>query len=135
MIEHWGEKFIALHTLNTSYVLGISDTGLLVHLYYGKRISGNDTTGYALVWPQRFVQGTAISYDQNVVCEHGENYFYGDAPGNMDKLIYEISFFFLMKVPDSLEPISMSFTEDESPEHLLTNTQMETRQFAEPIRY
>lgn len=30
-----------------------------------------------------------------------ENYFYGDAPTNYGKLIYEISFFFYIKVPDN----------------------------------
>ena len=33
-----------------------------------------------------------------------ENYFYGDAPANMGKLIYEISFYFYMKVPRILPP-------------------------------
>ena len=47
-----------------------------------------------------------------------ENYFYGDAPSNLNKLIYEISFFFYMKVPDTFAPISESFTEDNSKEHL-----------------
>ena len=47
-----------------------------------------------------------------------ENYFYGDAPSNLNKLIYEITFFFYMKVPDTFAPISESFTEDNSEEHL-----------------
>lgn len=47
-----------------------------------------------------------------------ENYFYGDAPSNRNKLIYEISFFFYMKVPDTFAPVSESFTEDNSKEHL-----------------
>ncbi len=47
-----------------------------------------------------------------------ENYFYGDAPSNLNKLIYEITFFFYMKVPDTFAPISESFTEDNSKEHL-----------------
>ncbi len=47
-----------------------------------------------------------------------ENYFYGDAPSNLGKLIYEISFFFYMKVPSDFAPISESFTEDNSKEHL-----------------
>ena len=48
-----------------------------------------------------------------------ENYFYGDAPSNLNKLIYEISFFFYMKVPSDFAPISESFTEDNSKEHLV----------------
>ena len=47
-----------------------------------------------------------------------ENYFYGDAASNRGKLIYEISFFFYMKVPDGFSPVSASFTEDDSREHL-----------------
>lgn len=47
-----------------------------------------------------------------------ENYFYGDAPTNLGKLIYEISFFFYMKVPDDFSPVSHSFTEDDSKERL-----------------
>ena len=47
-----------------------------------------------------------------------ENYFYGDAPANLGKLIYEISFFFYMKVPQDFAPVSESFTEDHSKEYL-----------------
>lgn len=47
-----------------------------------------------------------------------ENYFYGDAPSNLGKLIYEISFFFYMKVPKDFSLISQSFTDDGSREHL-----------------
>lgn len=32
-----------------------------------------------------------------------KNYFIGDSPAKMGKLIYEISFFFYMKVPEGLE--------------------------------
>ena len=48
-----------------------------------------------------------------------ENYFYGDAPYNRNKLIYEISFFFYMKVPDDFAPVSESFTEGNSKERLV----------------
>ena len=47
-----------------------------------------------------------------------ENYFYGDDEMNLGKLIYEISFFFYMKVPDDFEPVSSSFTEDDHKEYL-----------------
>ena len=47
-----------------------------------------------------------------------ENYFYGDAPSNLNKLIYEITFFFYMKVPDTFAPTSESFMEANSEEHL-----------------
>lgn len=48
-----------------------------------------------------------------------ENYFYGDAPSNMDKLVYEISFFYYMNVPEDFEPVCDSFTDDNSKEHLI----------------
>ena len=47
-----------------------------------------------------------------------ENYFYGDAPTNLGKLIYEVSIFFYMRVPDDFSTFSYSFTEDGSKEHL-----------------
>ena len=47
-----------------------------------------------------------------------ENYFYGDSKSNFGKLIYEISFFFFMKVPNEFSPISNSFTEDNNKEYL-----------------
>ena len=48
-----------------------------------------------------------------------ENYFYGAAPYNRNKLIYEISFFFYMKVPDNFAPVSESFMEGNSKERLV----------------
>ena len=47
-----------------------------------------------------------------------ENYFYGDAPSNFGKMIYEISFFFYMKVPSDFSPVCDSFTEDDTKEYL-----------------
>ena len=47
-----------------------------------------------------------------------ENYFYCDSPEKMGKLIYELSFFFYMNVPENFEPVSGSFTEDDSREYL-----------------
>lgn len=44
--------------------------------------------------------------------------FYGDAPTNLGKLVYEISFFFYIKVPIDFAPICDSFTEDNNKEHL-----------------
>ncbi len=47
-----------------------------------------------------------------------ENYFYGDSPANMGRLIYEISFFFYMKLPEDFSPVCTSFTEFDGKEHL-----------------
>ena len=44
-----------------------------------------------------------------------ENYFYGDIPGvNAGKLVYEVSFFFYMKVPEGFEPVGESRTDEGS---------------------
>ena len=47
-----------------------------------------------------------------------ENFFYGDSESNFGKLIYEISFFFYMKVPSDFNPVGNSFTEDNHKEFL-----------------
>ena len=48
-----------------------------------------------------------------------ENCFYGDLPGvNLGKLIYEVSFYFYMKVPADFEPVCASVTDDGSGEYL-----------------
>ncbi len=47
-----------------------------------------------------------------------ENYFIGDSPAKLGKLIYEISFYFYMKAPNDFAPVCDSFTEDESKEFL-----------------
>ena len=47
-----------------------------------------------------------------------ENYFYADSPKYPGKLIYEVSFFFYMKVPEDFEPVCSSHTEDGREEFL-----------------
>ena len=47
-----------------------------------------------------------------------ENFFTADVPGKEGKLVYEVSFFFYMKVPEDFTPISGSFTEDGQEEFL-----------------
>lgn len=48
-----------------------------------------------------------------------ENFFYGDSPSKLGKLIYEISFYYYMKVPENFEPVCSSFTELIEQEHLV----------------
>ena len=94
---------------------------------------GNDRNDYLYSVGGRIKMGeTAEEAARREVCEETgvsmeidrlgfihENYFYGDAPSNLGKLIYEISFYFYMKVPDDFAPVSESFTEDNSKEHLI----------------
>lgn len=47
-----------------------------------------------------------------------ENYFYSDMPSRLGAPIYELSFFYYMKVPDGFELKCDSFTEDGQKEYL-----------------
>lgn len=82
----------------------------------GGRIKFGETAEEAIV--REVFEETGVKMEIERLGFVHENYFYGDAPSNLGKLIYEISFFFYMKVPSDFAPISESFTEDNSKEHL-----------------
>ena len=83
----------------------------------GGRVKFGETAEEAVV--REVFEETGVKMEIDRLGFVHENYFYGDAPSNFNKLIYEISFFFYMKVPDTFEPISESFTEDKSRERLV----------------
>ena len=83
----------------------------------GGRVKFGETAEEAVV--REVLEETGVQMEIDRLGFVHENYFYGDAPSNRNKLIYEISFFFYMKVPDAFAPISESFTEDNSKEHLV----------------
>ena len=82
----------------------------------GGRIKFGETAEEAIV--REVYEETGVKMEIDRLGFVHENYFYGDAPFNLGKLIYEISFFFYMKVPSDFAPISESFTEDSSKEYL-----------------
>ena len=82
----------------------------------GGRIKFGETAEEAVV--REVFEETGVKMEIDRLGFVHENYFYGDAPSNLGKLIYEISFFFYMKVPEDFVPISESFTEDNSREFL-----------------
>ena len=82
----------------------------------GGRIKFGETAEEAVV--REVLEETGVKMEIERLGFVHENYFYGDAPSNLGKLIYEISFFFYMQVPSDFAPISQSFTEDDSKEHL-----------------
>ncbi len=82
----------------------------------GGRIKFGETAEEAIV--REVLEETGVKMEIDRLGFVHENYFYGDAPTNLGKLIYEISFYFYMKVPQDFAPISESFTEDQSREFL-----------------
>ena len=82
----------------------------------GGRIKMGETAQEAIV--REVLEETGVKMDVDRLGFVHENYFYGDMPSNLGKLIYEISFYFYMKTPDAFSPVSESFTEDNSREYL-----------------
>ena len=82
----------------------------------GGRIKFGETAEEAVV--REVMEETGVKLEAGRLGFVHENYFYGDAPTNLGKLIYEISFYFYMKVPSNFAPVSDSFTEDSSKEFL-----------------
>ena len=82
----------------------------------GGRIQFGETAEEAVI--REVLEETGVRMEIDRLGFVHENYFIGDAPGNLGKLIYEVSFFFYMKVPEGFSPVSESFTEDNSPERL-----------------
>ena len=82
----------------------------------GGRIKFGETAEEAVV--REVLEETGVKLEVDRLGFVHENYFYGDAPTNLGKLIYEISFYFYMKVPSNFAPVSDSFTEDSSKEFL-----------------
>ena len=83
----------------------------------GGRVKFGETAEEAVV--REVFEETGVKMEIDRLGFVHENYFYCDAPSNLNKLIYEISIFFYMKVPDTFEPISENFTEDKSRERLV----------------
>ena len=82
----------------------------------GGRIKMGETAQEAIV--REVLEETGVKMDVDRLGFVHENYFYGDMPSNLGKLIYEISFYFYMKTPDGFCPVSESFTEDNTREYL-----------------
>ena len=82
----------------------------------GGRIKFGETAAEAIV--REVFEETGVKMEIDRLGFVHENYFYGDAPTNLGRLIYETSFYFYMKTPSDFEPISDSFTEDNVREQL-----------------
>ena len=82
----------------------------------GGRIKMGETAREAVTREVFEETGVKMSVKRLIAVQ--ENYFYGDMPSNQDKLIYEVSFYFLMDVPEDFEPVCNSVTEESVEESL-----------------
>ena len=73
----------------------------------GGRIKFGETAEEAVIREVLEETGAALEVDRLGFVH--ENFFFGDAESNLGRPIYEISFFFYMKVPDDFSPKSMNF--------------------------
>ena len=76
----------------------------------GGRIKMGETAREAVV-REVFEETGVLMPVKRLIAVH-ENYFYGDMKTNLGKLIYEVSFYFLMDVPEDFEPVCNSVTEE-----------------------
>ncbi len=83
----------------------------------GGRIQFGETSEEAVV--REVFEETGVKLEIDRLGFIHENYFYGDAPYNLGKPIYEISFFFYMKTPADFEPVCDSFDEGGAKENLV----------------
>ncbi len=82
----------------------------------GGRIKFGETAEEAVI--REVYEETGVRMEIDRLGFVHENYFRGDMASNRGKLIYEISFFFYMKVPEDFSPVCGSFTEDDHKEFL-----------------
>ena len=93
----------------------------------GGRIKFGETAEEAVV--REVFEETGVHMDVDRLGFVHENFFYGDAPSNKGKLIYEYDFYFYMKVPADFAPGSMTFMEGDSEEKLIWIDPEEDRRF------
>ena len=87
------------------------------HLYsVGGLIKFGETAEEAVV--REVFEETGVKMEVDRLGFVHENFFRGDSDAKKGNIIYEISFFFYMKVPENFEPICMSFDEDQNKEFL-----------------
>ena len=82
----------------------------------GGRVRFGETAAQAVVREVWEETGTVMEAERLAFVE--ETYFYADTPSKMGKLIYEIGYYFYMKVPADFAPVCQSRTTDDQKEHL-----------------
>ena len=103
--------------LKNGKFLMVGNTGVDYLYSVGGRIHFGETAEEAVI--REVFEETGIKMEVDRLGFIHENYFYGDTKRNMGKLVYEVSYFFYMKVPEEFEPIACDFNEDGCKEHLV----------------
>lgn len=83
----------------------------------GGRVKFGETAEEAVI--REVYEETGVKMEIDRLGFIHENFFYGDDSIRKNKLIYEISFYFYMKVPDDFEPKCESVTADNCREKLV----------------
>ena len=82
----------------------------------GGRIQFGETAQQAVV--REVWEETGVTMEVERLAFVEENYFYADTPSKMGKVIYEIGYYFYMKVPADFSPVCRSSTMDDQKEFL-----------------
>ncbi len=82
----------------------------------GGRLQFGETSEEAVV--REVYEETGVKMEVDRLGFVSEVYFYGDAEANRGKTIYEVSYYYYMKVPEGFEPVSGDFEDGGSTEHL-----------------
>lgn len=83
----------------------------------GGRVKFGETAQEAIVREVLEETGTQMEIDRLGFVH--ENYFYLDEPGRKNQVVYEISFYFYMKMPEDFSPVCESFTGSNHKERLV----------------
>ena len=82
----------------------------------GGRIKFGETAEEAVV--REVLEETGVRMEIDHLGFIQENYFIADVPSKMGKEVYELGYYFYMKVPEDFEPVCDSVTEDGQTEYL-----------------
>ena len=85
----------------------------------GGRVKFGETAQEAIVREVLEETGTQMEIDRLGFVH--ENYFYLDEPGRENQVVYEISFYFYMKMPEDFSPVCESFTGSNHKERLVVD--------------
>lgn len=82
----------------------------------GGRIKYGETAEEAVI--REVFEETGVRMEIDHLGFVQENYFIADVPSKLGKEVYEIGYYFYMKVPEDFEPVCNSITEDGQTEYL-----------------